>query len=133
MRPSGWGVIHAWGIIPRFHRAAQLTESPNNTPPAKPPADEVALALRLAYPENLAPPEVLRSELRSFDKSAQLSPGKLGVNAAAKAAIRAGNYILATDNRGIAKDAIRDQLRMLDEAGRMTYDTRHQYLAGAAP
>jgi hypothetical protein len=63
--------------------------------------------------------------LRSFDKSAQLSPGKLGVNAAAKAAIRAGNYILATDNRGIAKDAIGDQLRMLDEVGRMTYDTRH--------
>src|SRR5262249_38330143 len=60
-------------------------------------------ALRLAHPENLAPPEVLRSELRSFDKSAQLSPGKLGVNAAAKAAIRAGNYILATDHRGIAK------------------------------
>ena len=41
-----------------------------------------------------------------------------------------GNYILATDNRGIAKDAIGDQLRMLDEVGRMTYDTRHQYLAG---
>src|SRR5262249_35805155 len=79
---------------------------------------------------NLAPPEVLRSKLRSFDKSAQLSPGKLGVNAAAKTAIRAGNYILATDNRGIAKDAIGDQLRMLDEVGRMTYDTRHQYLAG---
>jgi hypothetical protein len=69
-------------------------------------------------------------ELRSFDKSAQLSPGKLGVNAAAKAAIRAGNYILAADNRGIAKDAIGDQMRMLDEIGRMTYDTRHQYLAG---
>jgi hypothetical protein len=71
--------------------------------------------LWLAHLENLAPPEVFRSELRSFDKSAQLSPGKLGVNAAAKAAIRAGNYILATDNRGIAKDAIGDQLRMLDE------------------
>src|SRR5262249_50104016 len=82
-----------------------------------------------AHLENLAP-EVLRSELRSFDKSAQLSPGKLSVNAAAKAAIRGGNYILATDNRGIAKDAIGDQLRMLDEVGRMTYDTRHQYLAG---
>ena len=52
------------------------------------------------------------------------------MNAAAKAAIRAGNYIFATDNRGIAKDAISDQLRMLDEVGRMTYDTRHQYLAG---
>src|SRR5262245_13660463 len=65
-------------------------------------------------------PEVLRSELRSFDKSAQLSPGKLGMNAATKTAIRAGNYILA----------IGDQLRMLDEVSRMTYDTRHQYLAG---
>ena len=62
--------------------AADL-ESPNNTPPAKPPADEVALALWLAHLENLAPPEVFRNELRSFDKSAQLSPGKLGVNAAA--------------------------------------------------
>src|SRR5262245_55797254 len=103
---------------------------PQQYPLPRPPADEVALALRLAHPENLAPPEVLRSELRSFDKSAQLSPGKLGVNAASKAAIRAGNYILATDNRGIAKDAIGDQLRMLDEVGRMTYDTRHQYLAG---
>ena len=52
------------------------------------------------------------------------------MNAAAKAAIRAGNYIFATDNRGIAKDAIGNQLRMLDEVGRMTHDTRHQDLAG---
>ena len=52
------------------------------------------------------------------------------MNAATKTAIRPGNYIFATDNRGIAKDAIGDQPRMLDEVGRMTYDTRHQCLAG---
>src|SRR5262249_56515108 len=64
--------------------AADL-ESPNNTPPAKPPPDEVALALWLAHLENLAPPEVLPSELRSFHKSAHLSPGQPGVKPAAKA------------------------------------------------
>src|SRR5262249_125897 len=78
----------------------------------------------------LATPEFLRCEPGSVDQRAQLGPGEVGVNPAAEAAIGAGNDILATDDRGIAKDSIGDQLRVLDQVGRVTDDAGHQHLAG---
>ena len=50
------------------------------------------------------------------------------MDAAAEAAIGAGDDVLAADDRGVAQDAVGDQLRVLDEVGGMADDTRHQHL-----
>ena|SRR6516165_3429079 len=47
-------------------------------------------------------PERRRREASPFDNRPQLSPGKVDVDPAAEAAIRAGNDVLAADDRGIA-------------------------------
>lgn len=52
------------------------------------------------------------------------------MNPAAEAAIGTRDDILATDDRGIAQDAVGDQGRVFDKVGGMADDTRHQHLAG---
>ena len=49
----------------------------------------------------------------AFDKRPQLGPGKVGVGPAAEAAIRAGNYVLTADDRGVPQNAVCDELRVL--------------------
>jgi hypothetical protein len=51
------------------------------------------------------------------------------VDPAAKSAIRASNDVFATYDRGIAKDAVGDELRVFDKVGGVAHDTRHQHLA----
>ena len=67
--------------------------------------------------------------MRPFDKRAQLGPGKIGVDAAAEAAIRAGNNVLTADDRRVPQDAVGDELRVLDKVGSVAHDPRHQHLA----
>jgi len=51
------------------------------------------------------------------------------VDPAAEAAIRAGNNVLVAGNRGVAQDAVGDELRVFDKVGGMADDARHQHLA----
>ena len=74
-------------------------------------------------------PQRFRSEASTFDERAQLGPDEVGMDAAAEAAIGAGNDVLAAGDRGVTQDTVGDQLRVLDEFGGMADDTRHQHLA----
>src|SRR5216683_6376137 len=58
-------------------------------------------------------PKGLRCEAGAFGEGAQLGPGEVGVDAAAEAAIGAGNDVFAADDRGVAHDAVGDKLRVL--------------------
>ena len=49
---------------------------------------------------------------------------------AAEAAIRAGNDVLAADDRGVPQDAVSNELRVLDKICGMADDAWHQHLAG---
>ena len=65
-------------------------------------------------------PEPAAGDPRALDQRAQLRPGDLGVNLVAgarraEAAIGAGDHPFAPDHAGEALDALRDQLRMLDQ------------------
>ena len=73
-------------------------------------------------------PEGLRGEAGAFGEGAELGPGEVGVDAAAEAAIGTGNDVLAADDLGVAQDAVGDELRVLDEVGRMADDAGHQHL-----
>ena len=70
-------------------------------------------------------PEGLRRKAGAFDKRAQLGPGKIGMDPAAKSAIRVSNDVFAAYDRGIAKDAVGDELRVFDKVGGMADDARH--------
>ena len=48
---------------------------------------------------------------------------------AAEAAIGAGNDVLTADDRGVAQDAVGDELRVFDKVGSMADDARHQHFA----
>ena len=48
---------------------------------------------------------------------------------ATKAAIRAGNDVLAADDRGVAQNAVGNELRVFDKVGGMADDTWHKHLA----
>jgi hypothetical protein len=65
----------------------------------------------------------------SFDKHAQLGPGKVGMDPAAEAAIRAGNDVFAADDHRLPQNAVGDELRVFDKVGSVADDARHQHLA----
>src|SRR6516162_1581992 len=75
-------------------------------------------------------PEGSRRKAGPFDKRAQLGPGKVGVDPAAEAAIRAGNDVLTADDCGVAQNAVGDERRVLDKVGSVADDARHQHFAG---
>jgi hypothetical protein len=54
-------------------------------------------------------------EAGAFGEAAQFGPGEVRMDPAAEAAIGAGDDVLATDDLGIAQDAVGDELRVLDE------------------
>src|SRR5215472_19314516 len=60
-------------------------------------------------------PQRFRSEASAFDQRAQLGPDEVGMNAAAEAAIGAGDDVLAAGDRGVTQDPVGDELRVLDE------------------
>src|SRR5215469_8209652 len=62
-------------------------------------------------------PKRLRGEARAFNERAQLGPDEVGMDAAAEAAIGAGDNVLAAGDRGVTQDTVGDQLRVLDEFG----------------
>jgi hypothetical protein len=51
---------------------------------------------------------------------------------AAEAAIRAGNDVLAADDRGVPQDAVSNELRVLDKICGMADDAWHQHLAAGS-
>src|SRR5262249_20196372 len=68
-------------------------------------------------------PQLLRRQPRAFGQRCKLHPYDLAVDLhapgkRAEAAIDAGDDVLAPDRAGILKDAVTDQLRMLDEIRR---------------
>jgi hypothetical protein len=73
-------------------------------------------------------PEGFRRQARAFDKSSQFGPGQIGVNPTAEAAIRAGDDILAAGDRGVAQNAVGDQLGVFDKVSGVADDARHQDL-----
>ena len=71
------------------------------------------------FVEILCTPEAPGSQFRSFHQRPELGPGDLGVylvglRAGTKAAIDSGDDIFPPQDRGIAYDALRYHLRMLD-------------------
>src|SRR6516165_1616361 len=74
-------------------------------------------------------PKRLRGEARAFGERSQLAPDEIGMDAAAEAAIGAGNDVFAAGDCGVTQDTVGDQLRVLDEVGGMADDAGHQHLA----
>src|SRR5271168_3814352 len=79
-------------------------------------------------------PQFLGREARALGERCQLGPHDARVNLArggkaGKAAIGAGDHILAPDDSGKAADPLGNGLRMLDEIGGMGDDARDQQLA----
>src|SRR5215471_147672 len=74
-------------------------------------------------------PKRLRGEASAFDERAQLGPDEVGMDAAAEAAIGAGDDVFAAGDCGVTQDPVGDELRVLDEVRGMADDTRHQHLA----
>src|SRR5580693_393262 len=67
-------------------------------------------------------PELLGSEARSLGEAGKLGPDDLRIDGrladpGAVTAIAAGDDVLASDQRGVVADALRDQLGVLDEVG----------------
>src|SRR2546423_11783426 len=67
-----------------------------------------------------APPEFPRGNARAFRHGGELRKDHVGIHRGlsdpgAVAAIRAGKYVLAADQPRIAADALRNELRVLDE------------------
>ena len=65
-------------------------------------------------------PELLAGDPRALGHRRELGPHHVGIDRGladpgAVAAIAAGDHVLAADEFGVAADALRDQLRMLDE------------------
>ena len=61
-------------------------------------------------------------------RGAQLGPGDLRMDAAAQAAVGAGDDVFLADDFSERDDAIGYQFRMLDEIGGVADDTRNQDL-----
>src|SRR6185503_8255469 len=79
-------------------------------------------------------PELPARKPGSFAQRFQLRPHHRRMHAAIerplrKAAIGAGDHVLAADNTRQARNALGHQLRMLDDIGGMTDDTGNQHLA----
>src|SRR6187551_1563638 len=79
-------------------------------------------------------PELARRDSRTFGQRGHLRPDDVGIDGGlayprAVAAIAAGHHVLAADEICVAADALRDQLRMLDEVRLRFDDTGDQHLA----
>src|SRR6516164_421394 len=74
-------------------------------------------------------PKLLARQRRALGKRLELSPGDHGMNPAAKTAIGRSDDPLAADTFGEAQNALRDQLGMLDDIGRVAHDARQNDLA----
>jgi hypothetical protein len=74
----------------------------NDIPPVRRSLDE-------SHPGRRPSPKLLRRKLRTLDQRSQL-----GLHEGGKAAVRAGNHVLASDGLGKADDPMGHQLPMLD-------------------
>src|SRR5467141_2319245 len=68
-------------------------------------------------------------ERRAFSQRLELCPGDLRVRAAAETTVAAGDDVLAPNAPRETRDALRHDLRMLDDVGRVRHHARDQYLA----
>src|SRR5207244_11917354 len=75
-------------------------------------------------------PELLRCDACSLGHRRELRPGDLAIpDARSDAAVRAGDYVLLTDQVRILDQSVRHQPRMLDDVGGVANHTGHQRLA----
>src|SRR5205823_8741999 len=70
------------------------------------------------------------SDRRAVAQGAQLGPGDLRMDAAAQAAVGAGDDVFSADEFSERDDAIGYQFRVLDEVGGVADNTRNQDLPG---
>src|SRR5215472_5417045 len=70
--------------------------------------------------------QLLRCKRRAVGKGLQLRPRNLRVHTESQAAIGAGNDIHTANESCEADDAVGDELRMLDDIGRVADDTRDE-------
>src|SRR5262245_51682220 len=79
-----------------------------------------------AYPSHHLAPELLARQLGTISHCLELGPGNRGgdsvpIRTGAEAAVRTRNHVLAAHDAGIVHDAVRHQLRMLNEVGLCIY------------
>src|SRR6185369_2854790 len=86
-------------------------------------------AARAPSRSNASSPKLLAGERRPVAERAQLGPGDLRMDAAAEAAVGAGDQVFPADDLGERDDAVGHQLRMLDEIGRVADDAGNQDLS----
>src|SRR5262245_37380682 len=67
-------------------------------------------------------PEALRGQFRALPQRLELRPGDLRMYAAAQPAVGRRDDLVAPDSLGEAADAVCDDLRMLDQIGRVGDD-----------
>src|SRR3569832_524962 len=106
------------------------------TLPLRPDAGsrKLEIGLRKVHAPEKWSPELLRRQPRAFRHRGELGKHHLRIDRGlsdpgAVAAIRSGNDVLAPDQLGVAADALRDQLRMLDEIRFGFEHAGDQYLA----
>jgi hypothetical protein len=75
-------------------------------------------------------PQLLARDRRAVAQGAQLGPGDLRMDAAAQAAVGAGDDVFSADDFSERDDAISYQFRVLDEVGGVADNTRNQDLPG---
>jgi hypothetical protein len=73
--------------------------------------------LQFGGSENNSTPQLLARDRRAFAQGAQLGPGDLRMDAAAQAAVGAGDDVFLADDFSERDDAIGYQFRVLDEIG----------------
>jgi hypothetical protein len=73
-------------------------------------------------------PQLLARDRRAVAQGAQLGPGDLRMDAAAQAAVGAGDDVFLADDSSERDQAIGDQFRVLDELGGVPDNTRNQDL-----
>src|SRR5215475_9783248 len=115
-RLAAAGSSNAWRPITRASRRSVTARSRARR--AKAPGSQAPLS-----------PKLRGRELGAGRQGFELRPGDLWMNAAAEAAIGPGDDVLAADHFGVAHDAVRDHLRMLDDVGRMADHTGNEQLA----
>src|SRR3984893_4469175 len=76
-----------------------------------------------------SPPKLPAREACALGQRRQLCPGDLRMDAAAEAAIGAGNDVLAPDHVAVTHDAVGHHLRMLDNIGGVTHDAGNEQFA----
>src|SRR5262249_57937597 len=74
-------------------------------------------------------PQFLAGECGALGQHLKLRPGDLGMNAAAEAAIGAGDDVFAADDLGVAHDAVGADLGALDDVAGMADYARDQKLS----